>query len=191
MMSMFKRGSSRPSGVTWVAVAVVAVLMLAGCASKSPEEKVAQNRTRYTAELNGFFVRQEPVAPAMMDEEMAAEEAAEMTAAGDEGAEMAPPEAEPVSLMQDVTLDILVRHDTFDKLPGITIDISMQDAAGQDKGHWTMWADTANLEKGNQLQLTEVLEDVPYEEGDGFFVQIRTPIPPDERGDYPEFSAGE
>jgi len=196
MMSMFKRESSRPSVMTWIATAAVAVLMLAGCATKSPEEKVEANRGRYTAELNGFFVRQEPVAPAMDEEmpvegEMVADAVAETTAAGEEGAEMAPQEVEPVDLKQDVTLDILIRHESFEKLPGITIDIAMQDAAGQEKGHWTMWADTADLEKGTHLQLTHVLEDLPYEEGDGFFVEVRTPIPADERGDYPEFSVGE
>ena len=99
-------------------------------------------------------------------------------------------EVAPVELSQDVTLDILIRHESFEKLPGVTVDILMQSAANQEKGRWTMWADTADLEKGTHLQLTHVLEDVPYEEGDGFFVEVRSPIPPDERADYPEFAAG-
>ena len=197
MSLMSKRDSRRPSAVTWIAVAAIAIGVLAGCSARSPEDKIEAIRGRYTAELNGFFVRQESVAPVMMDEETAEGEATEMVAgdegempAADEGAEMVAEELEPVSLVQDVTLDILVRHESFENLPGITVDILMQDAAGQEKGHWMVWADTEGLEKGTHHQFTHVLEGVPYEEGDGFFVEVRTPIPADQRGDYPEFEAG-
>lgn len=195
MVSMHKRESNRLQAVTRItaAVAAIVLLVLVGCAGKSPEEKVEAIRSRYTADLNGFFVRQEPVAQpaAEMEEGMEAAEEGEPTAdeAG-EMEEMEEMEAAPVELSQDATLDILVRHESSENLPGITIDILMQSASNQEKGRWTMWAETAGLEKGTHLQLTHVLEDVPYEEGDGFFVEVRSPIPADERADYPEFAPG-
>ncbi len=44
------------------------------------------------------------------------------------------------------------------------------------------------MKKANVTQYTHVLEDVPYEEGDGFFAEIRHPVPAEERHLYREFS---
>ena len=192
MVSMHTKESNRLQAVTRITAAGAAVLMmiLAGCASRSPEEKTAAMRSRYTADLNGFFVRQEPVAPAMAEMEEGMEAAEEGAPTADEAGEMEEMAAAPVELSQDATLDVLVRHESSEKLAGITVDIVMQSTSGQEKGSWTMWVETADLEKGTHLQLTQVLEDVPYEEGDGFFVEIRSPIPTDEQADYPEFAPG-
>ena len=70
------------------------------------------------------------------------------------------------------------------------VDISMVDAGEQEKNHWRVWFDTADIEKANVTQFTHILEDVSYEEGDGFFVEVRHPVPEEERGDYREFSPG-
>lgn len=42
--------------------------------------------------------------------------------------------------------------------------------------------------KANVTQFTHILEDMAYEEGDGFFAEIRNPIPVEERSEYREFA---
>ena len=112
-----------------------------------------------------------------------AEEAAE----GD--AEMAEPmEIEPVN--PDILLDILIQHDSPELLPGVTVDISLADAAGTEKASWKVYFDTSTVKKANVTQYTHVLTDVPYEEGDGFFAELRHPVPAAERGEYKEFASG-
>ncbi len=161
-----------------ICASLVALLAgaLAGCAEKSPEERVAEIRSRYKADLNGFYVEETPLALAV-----------DAAVAGEEAAAEAP-EVEEVALKRDAHLDILVRHDSFEKLPGLTVDISMASADGGEKGHWRLWLDTAGIERANPTQFSHVLEDVPYEPGDGFMVEVR-PVPADERGDYREFAA--
>lgn len=175
-------------------VAIAAVLLVslavAACGPSSPAEKIAETRALYSARLNGFVVEEEPlfeepVAEAATPEEEPAEEA---EIEGEVTAEQA--DFEPVAVSQRVLLDILIQHDSYDKLPGITLDISMADAGGQEKNHWRVWFDTSDIEKANVTQFTHILEDVSYEEGDGFFVEVRHPVPEEERGDYREFSPG-
>ena len=180
----------------WAVVPAIVLMLMVGCADQDPAAKVAAARAKYIAELNGFVVKQEPLS---MEE--AVEPAGEDVMA--EATEMAPEEMEseemeseemmpegPVPVVQDIILDIVVSHDSFDKLPGVTVDISMQDGSQAEKGSWKVWVETAALEKGNHLQITHLLEGVSYEEGDGFFVEVRSPIAPEEQGDYPEFEAG-
>ena len=57
-----------------------------------------------------------------------------------------------------------------------------------EKAAWKIWVDTAGLPKANQKQVSHILEDVDYQEGDGFSAEIRHPVPEAERGDYREFS---
>jgi hypothetical protein len=176
----------RTAGI-W-ALALGALLAFSGCAPSDPLEEVLSTRARYSARLNGFYVTAEPAAvDPMMDEgeEMAAEPSAE----AEEGEEMAVEEI-PAPMRQDVVLDIIVQHDSNTRLPGITLDIMMVDAAQQEKARWLHWVDTSNLAKANQLQFTHTLEDVPYVEGDGFAAEVRSPVPEAERGDYREFSVG-
>jgi hypothetical protein len=163
---------------------------LVACSPKSPEEKVAQTRSLYKARLNGFIVREEPVGGVeeVVETGFSAEEpAAEMAEEVAEG-EAAEP-FEPVPVVQRVLLDILVQHDSHEKLPGLTVEISMVDAQGNDKGHWRVWFDTADIVQATPTQFTHVLEDIGYVEGDGFFVEVRQPIPASEYGDYKEFSS--
>jgi hypothetical protein len=93
-----------------------------------------------------------------------------------------------VEVREKVRLDILIQHRSAEKLPGITLDISMVDSAEVEKGHWQVWFDTSEVTKATVTQFTHMLEEVGYEEGDGFFVEVRHPIPVEERGDYREFS---
>ena len=176
-----------------VALALLSVLgvlglVWAGCAAKSPEEEVAKLRSRYTARVNGFFVQSTPVEPmeaAVPEGEEGETEAPEPATdeALDEEAV-----AEPVEVVHNVHLDILIQHDSNERLPGITLDITMVDSAKAEKASWKLWVDTSGIAKATGTQISHVLEDAPYEEGDGFNVEVR-PVPEAERGDYQEFAS--
>lgn len=182
------------------------------CTQKSPEEKVASLRTHYTAELNGFIAK--PNAPAVPDllddegmeldgmeldgeEESDMEEPADETdeadadADGDADADVSAIEEEELPLgplLSNISLDIIVRHDAQENLPGITIDVTQAGPDEVEKGHFRFYLDTSNLVRGQQIQVTHVLEDVDYQEGDGFFTEVRSPVPVAERSAYQEFS---
>lgn len=161
-------------------------LMLTGCAAKSPEEKVAQTRALYSARLNGFILEEEPVV-----NEVPELEAVELVDEGEvNGAalEEMEPELGTVEVDQRIRLDLLIQHRSDEKLPGITVDISMVDGDQTEKGHWRVWFDTSDVTKATVTQFTHILEDVMYEEGDGFFAEVRHPVPVEERGEYREFS---
>jgi hypothetical protein len=156
-----------------------------GCAQKSPEEKVAELRSYYSARLNGFILEEEPLVAEVPDPDALAEV--------EEGVEEALAEAAPtgpmgqVEVEQKVRLDILIQHRSDQRLPGITVDISMVDPDQVEKNHWRVWFDTSEVPKATVTQFTHILEDVGYEEGDGFFLEVRHPIPVEERGEYREF----
>lgn len=187
---------------TALALVVMLAAALTACKQLSHAERVAKLRDRYEATLNGFAVRETPVAVDVEtvspegEEATAADEAVEETVAAETGAmdvtdeegEMAEP-AEP-EMRHDVILDIVVRHDADEPLPGITLDVSHADASGTEKAHHRIWVDTSDLVKGDSLQVNHTLEDVDYTEGDGFYVEVRKPVPPSEQGEYAEFSNG-
>lgn len=168
-----------------------AVLLLLAACGGSPEDKVARLRGMYAARLNGFIVQQPAAEPDAMAEEMAEEASAEEAAGAEEAAEgeMAE-EVEMPPANPDILLDILIQHDSPELLPGITVDISLADGASNEKASWKVYFDTSTVKKANVTQYTHVLEDVPYEEGDGFFAEIRHPVPAAERGEYREFASG-
>ena len=185
-----------------IALLVPVVLLLAGCAEPTHEERVAEIRSKYEATLNGFVVEQEPVEEAETDAEgeatsaeAGAEGAAgqsdategEATADDTSGEAAGEPADEAMPLQQDVLLDIVVRHDSAEKLPGITVDITMADGE-RELETWRVWFDTSDLEKGPGIQYTHTLENVDYEPGYGFSAEIRHPVPPEDRGLYQEFA---
>ncbi|MDX1632737.1 MAG: hypothetical protein R3234_12780 [Thermoanaerobaculia bacterium] len=180
-----------------------------GCEQKSHEERVSQLRSKYTAELNGFVVRE---IPEMVDVEVvdaedgegeaeeaveeAAEEALDREAGVEDvtgedqeaGTDVVPEETLEEEVQKNVILDIMVRHTSSEMLPGITVDVSQADAEGNEKASYKIWVDTSDLPMGTPQQVNEILEDVDYEEGDGFFVEVRHPVPPEKRDEYREFS---
>ena len=170
------------------ALLLLVVAAVAACAPATPEERVTSLRTRYEARVNGFYVEAEPqfVEPEIDAEGEPAEEAAEEADVDEEGEGEESVEAE-VPVIQNAHLDLIVQHDANEMLPGVTVDITMVDANQAVKGSWRLWVDTSTLQKANQLQLVHVLEDVPYEEGDGFAAEVR-PLAPEEYGDYQEYS---
>ena len=157
-------------------------LTVVSCAPKSPEEKVAELRSYYTAELNSFMLEEEPLLPE------APEPPAEGDAVETEGEVIADEPFEEIEVIQKIQLDILIKHRSDERLPGITVDIGMVDANDVEKGHWRVWFDTADVMKANVTPFTHILEDVGYEEGDKLFAEIRHPVPVEDRGDYKEFS---
>jgi hypothetical protein len=167
--------------------ALVLLAALGGCSQKSPLEQMIENRSRYSAELNGFFVEETPIVVEATGEEMPAEG----EFAAEEGDEMEMPTdldfGTSPAVDQRAQLDILLKHDSFEKLPGITVDITQVDAGMNQKGRWLLWLDTANVERANPTQYSHVIEDLEYVEGDAFSVEVRHPIPEGERGDYKEF----
>lgn len=87
----------------------------------------------------------------------------------------------------DAVLDVIVQHDSNKPLDGITLDVTMVDGQQNEVDSWRYWVDTKGLPKANQRPYSLVFEDVAYEEGYGFHVEVRSPIAPSERGDYREF----
>jgi hypothetical protein len=148
-----------------------------GCGKESFAEHVSRLRAGYTATLNGFVVQQQPLeqpAPGAADESQGA--VAE-----------APEEATAPAVQQNVVLDILVRNDNDERLPGLTLDVTQADRDGHEKATWKVWVDSSGIGPGPGVQLSHVLKDVDYQQGDGFNVEVRTPIQPAERSDYREF----
>lgn len=175
-----------------IAIALSLCLTLAvlvGCAEVPPEERVSRARSRYEASLNGFIVQQRPIVDA--DVPVAGPDAESGAVASDEGAGDAEVMAEtaeaPIDLNQDVLLDIVIRHDSFEKLDGITVDISMADG-DRDLQVWRVWFDTSGIDKGPGVQFSHTLEDVDYLPGYGFSAEIRYPVPPEDRSEYREFA---
>lgn len=160
------------------------VLVLVGCSQKSPIEQMIANRARYSAEINpgGFYVDSKP-----MIEDMAEVQVEPPTEPGDV-VEMEVDEPAPVEVLQTAYLDILLKHDSLEKLPGVTVDLVHVDADLNEKGRWLIWLDTSNVERANPTQYSHVIEGIDYVEGDSFTAEVRHPIPEAERGDYREFA---
>lgn len=162
-----------------LALAVAALLLLAACAG---EGGVAGARAGYIAEMGSFSVVQ---APAVADEST---EAADAAAGADaEATDEAAAPAEPA--MSTVLLDFLIHNEGSGALDGVTVDLTIADPDGNEKERRLLWVETAGLTKGSQRQVAHELTDVAYTDGDGFHVEVRHPIPMEERGDYREFDA--
>lgn len=142
------------------------------------DQEIEILRSQYTAELKSLSVVQDP-ATAEVDQ---AAEGAE-----DEADEAAGLDLDEPPVRTDVLLDILVSTTAQEYLPGITLDLQHVDANRNEKGRDLLWVDTSGLVRGGGTQVTHVLEDVDYAPGDGFWVEVRTPVPPDLRPLYREF----
>ena len=179
---------------------VLCTLSFGACASKTPLERTIEARTEYTATLNSFSMKEtpsvDPAAEIAADVEMTSDaeggqgEDAEVDAEsvdaegmdGDEEAvELAP------EMRQDAVLDVLIQHDSRAPLAGVTVDITMADGSQNELASWRRWIDTEGLLRANQRPVIVVLEDVSWEEGFGFSVEVRPLVPEGERGEYREF----
>jgi len=165
---------------------LLAGVLVVACAPKSPADRVAKLRGFYSARLNGFILEQEPVIAEVP--ELEAVEIIDEEVVDGVSPDEVMDEVDEIEVIEKVRLDILIQHRSQEKLPGLTLDISMVDSAEMEKGHWRVWFDTSDVTKATVTQFTHILEEVGYEEGDGFFVEVRHPIPVEERGDYREFA---
>ena len=148
-----------------IVLALAGALILAACGAS--EKDVLEARARYAATVDGYVVRQQPLAATVGS---------------------SAPEATP-RLDQDVELGLAVRHvlpAEEPRLRGITLDVAQVDAAGRSKREWRVWVDTAGLEPGREARSVHVLNDVDYAPGDGFRVEVRQRIPEAERPEYRE-----
>ena len=175
-------------------LAAAVALGLAACEPLPPEEQVAELRGDYTAELNSFNVRETP-----MVEESGMEVGDETEMADVDGPDEAEPAIEPamegeevveeMPMRQDVMLDVVLYKQSGDeRLPGLTLDVSQVDAQENDKASYRIWVDTSTLNKGSRRAVSYVLEDVDFEEGDKFAVEVRPNVPPEVRDQYQEFA---
>ena len=169
----------------------VAVLMIPFWLVACAPQDVNTLRGSYSAELNSFVVQEQPAA--VFDDVQTVEggEGEEgQTAGGEEAADGEEAETQPtVPPSKNVLLDISLRHEGAGKLPGVTLDITQADASEAEKDHWRVYVDTSDL--AVEKQITHTLEDVDYTEGDGFHVEVRSHVPPEERDEYQEFSQAE
>ena len=167
---------------------VLAALWTVGCQQLSPEERVAQMRSRYEATVNtgGFVVRPHEPEIAVLDDEEG-ETSEEGEAVGEEpGEETEPAPAEPTGY--DVTLDILVSNRNNETLPQLTIDIVHADSAESEKGRYQATIDASRITKGGGFQVAHTLENIQYVEGDVFYTEVRHPVPESEKSKYPELA---
>ena len=150
---------------------------------------VAEARAGYIAQIQSFNVQGSAADEAnASDETDEADQVGEADTAADADAEAEmPAEPAPVSVM----LDILVHNEGSGTLDGVTVDLTIADPDGTEKERRLLWIETAGLIKGSQTQVVHELHDIAYTEGDGFHVEVRHPIPMEERGDYREFDAEE
>jgi hypothetical protein len=93
---------------------------------------------------------------------------------------------DPARSLPRILLDVTVRGDARPPLTGLTLDVSIADAAGREKERRHVFVDTSAVGPGGE-QMTLTLDDVDYAPGDGFWVEVRGPVPPAERALYREF----
>jgi hypothetical protein len=96
---------------------------------------------------------------------------------------------DPGAARQQVVLDVRIDWNGGEALAGLTVDVSMADPTGKEKAHRRAWLDVSKVDQGG-AQSAIVLDDVPYQAGDGFYAEVRSPVPAAERADYREFAAG-
>lgn len=181
---------------SFAALACAAFLLVA-CEPGDPAERVAELRAGYVVEVNpsGFVAKPNYPEPEILDEEMidgdegdegAATDAETADETMDEaGDEMAAEEMKPESY--DIVLDLLIKNGNRDKLPELTVDLIHLDATQTEKGRLLVAFDVADILPGASSQFSHELKGIPYEEGDMFTAEVRTPVPPAERDQYPEF----
>ena len=168
--------------------ASAASLAAASCAPRAgPADRVERLRAHYTAEISGFMVDEPAAAAPSPQPGVVSAPAAEAAATGEGEAELvAPPPAG-----SDVELDLRIRHDSPERLSGLTLEVGLLDPAGKEKEHYRIWVDSSGIEAGASGAVRYRLEDVPYVAGDRFAVEVRRGVPAGERGLYKEFPVAE
>jgi len=166
-------------------------LLLFSCGPKTPEEAVAQARAKYTVTLNTFQVVkpavEDPMESEAMDSEAMEGEAVEGEAMEGEAMEGEAMEPEgPKST--EILLDLLVAFSGSKSLPGVTIEISHADPFEKEKGTYRRYLETGTVLAGDSRQFVSSLELENFETGDVFSVSVRPVVPPEDQGEYREYS---
>lgn len=132
------------------------------------------------------------VARAAGETMIGAAEAEEAEGEGEEGEEGEEVESAEGPRPTEVMLDLVVRFvGPGEPLPGITVEVSQEDAFGQLRQRHLVWAETPGLRRGEKRQVPLRLEVDDYEDGDEFYVEWQAFVPPEERGRYREFAEAE
>lgn len=165
--------TARPAGVRralLLGASLSLVLMpLAGCAEKDPFLALEAQRSQYTAQAQGFYV-----------DERVIETDPVLDASGNEVS------IEP-NVEKDILLDILVKSEADDALAGLTVDLEHVDSTGNLKASHRFFLETGDVRRGTVGTFSEKLVNVDFTEGDGFTVNVRSPVPEAERSEYREF----
>lgn len=170
------------------------------CQAQTPEQIVNEARSQYNVQITGSLPQQ-PVSDASEADEALQEgedtdsadadqpaspdsdEASIEDTVDEEGCAL-PEEQQPVPVL----FDVIVSFDGRKPLPGVTVDIEHKDPFDKVKGTYRQFIETPNMAKDDVLLKDFVLEDVSYEPGDLFILEIRSPIPPEEQSEYREFA---
>ena len=158
----------------WIS-AVAALSLLVACGPElTPEEEIDLARSHFEVQLTSWTVIQEPAAP-------------DQSAEGEVSADSV---AEPIEVVTEILLDILVSMDVDDPgLEGVTIDLTQVDSEMNEKARHTLWIEKPPTSRATGSQLARTLENVDYAPGDMFHVEVRVPVPADQRSEYREFDS--
>ncbi len=153
---------------------LLAVATLSGaCGESDPYAVIEAQRAQYTAQAQGFYVDER-----VIDREPI------MDADGNEVS------IEPI-IEKDILFDMLVQSEADQALSGLTVDFEHVDSSGNIKSERKIYLDISAVGRGNVGSFSETLTNVDYTEGDGFTVNVRSPIPEAERSQYREFDAAQ
>ena len=161
-------------------------LLLFSCGPKTPEEAVAQARAKYTVTLNTFQVVKATVEDPMEGEAVETEATEGEVVEGEavEGEAMEPEGPKSTEIL----LDLLVAFSGSKSLPGVTIEISHADPFEKEKGTYRRYLETGTVLAGDSRQFVSSLELENFETGDVFSVSVRPVVPPEDQGEYREYS---
>lgn len=93
---------------------------------------------------------------------------------------------DPARARPTVLLDVLVRGHAEPALTRLTLDISIAGADGAERERRRVAIDVTGIGPGG-AQVAVPLEEIEYRAGDGFWVEVRSPIPAAEHRAYVEF----
>jgi len=175
--------------------------LLVGCAQKSPEQRVAEARAKYTVDISACVPQAPAEAQAAPDEGTTDDDASSADLQTEEGEQAQKEEVTDATEMADEPLeppapavttilcDVLVRYDGHDPLPGVTLDLSHVGADGTTKTSFREYVETAGLMRGDTRQVALTLEVPDFHEGDQISLDpIRADIPAAERSEYREYA---
>ena len=174
-------------------LALMVSLLAVGCQPKSPEEQVADARSRYVVELQSFFAKVDeaeavdPEAGEAVEGEEAADgeateaetteaEAPEGEAAEGEAAEGEAEMVEPEPQSTVIFFDLMVFLDGSTALPGLTVEVTRLGLDGNEKDVWLRYVELPKMIKGETQQVSFEEEVMDFADGEGFLVGCESPI---------------